>query len=148
MRFYKIVALSMVVLWGCNAYAAGLSTKVDHSKILQDMHDKENKELRKLKRNRHERINWDEELNLNDAQKKIVEDIIKNSREKIDEQMDIIKDAHKKIEEIHQEDDNKIRQILNPQQQIKFDKVKRKIQRSRGEKNPDDKPSRKKMRQY
>lgn len=147
-RFNGMLLFAAVVLLSFNALAAGMSNKANYSKTLQNMQNKENAELRQLRKNRHERINWDKELNLTEEQKVYVAKVLKDSQEKIGEQMKIIQEAHKKIAEIQGEDDEKVRQILNAQQKVKFDKVKRKQQKAKGIKPEEEKPSRKKIKQY
>lgn len=149
MKIYKFfLFLLPIALMSSASFAAGLSTKVDHSKEIQNTLDTQSKALHKLRRQRIERINWDKELRLNDQQKIYLRRIFKEENARVDEQIKIIKSAYKEIEKIHSQDDEKIRSILNPQQQTKLDTIKYKEKRAKGIKPKGDKPSRKRMPQY
>lgn len=148
MKSYKIISLTLLLgIVSLNAFAAGLSNKVDYSKELKNIYTEEQQEFYKAKKVKHTRINWDDELRLSEEQKVIVKNIMQSSHNEIDEQVKIIENAHKKINEIHQQDDDKIRAILTPQQQSKFDKIKQKMQKKNGFEEFKNRPSRKKMRQ-
>lgn len=134
-----------MVLLNSATFAAGLSTKVDHSKEIQKIYETQSKEFRRLKKHNYERINWDEKLRLNDGQKIHLKKIMKEEKTKVDEQMKIIRSAYSEIEKIQKQDDEKIRNILTPQQQTKFDTIKYKEKKSQGIKPKEDKPSRKRM---
>ena len=124
MKKYGIFLLMITMLSGSGAVmAAGLSTKVDYSKQLQAMQDKENTDLRRLQKRYHERINWDNELKLSEQQKIYLKQIMTESRKKIDEQIKAINEAHNAIEKIYEEDNAKVRKVLPPQQQLKFDRA-------------------------
>lgn len=149
MKKYGLWVIAILLLFGiADAYAAGLSTKIDHSKGLQTMQDNEYKNLQHLRTRYHERINWDNELKLDDTQKIYLKNIMTDSRSKIDEQVKIIKEAHKAIDKIYEEDNEKLRKVLTPQQQIKFDKVLERWKKAHGQKNKGKKVSQKRMKQY
>lgn len=149
MKAYKFfLSAAVLVLWCGTAAGAGLSTKTNYSKTLQNMHADESADLRKVKSISHGRVNWDERLNLDDAQKLYLKKILEESKKQVDSQMEIIRHAHDKIDEIHRSDDEKIRAILNPKQKVKFDRIKYEMQKSSGGKPQGKKPSRKRMRQY
>lgn len=148
MRMYKIFIFLVPLLLCQTAIGAGLSTKVDYGEKLQNTIDSEHTEVKKLQKRKPKRLNFDDELNFSDQQKKVVREILSNSRKKIDEQIKIINTAYDEIENIHRQDEEKIRQILNPQQKIKFDKLQYKKQKSSKEKSSAEKPSRKRIRQY
>lgn len=148
MKTYKIISFTLVAaIVSLNAFAAGFSTKVDSSKELKNIYAEEQQELYKARKVKHTRINWDDELRLSEEQKVIIKNIMRSSHNDIDEQVKIIEGAHKKINEIHQRDDEKIRAILTPQQQSKFDRIKQKMQKRNRSGNSKDRTSRKKMRQ-
>ena len=127
-------------------WAAGISTKVDHGKEIRQMQENEYKDLRRLNKYNHERINWESEMRLSEQQKVYMRNILRDSRAKIDEQREIIAKAHAEIDKIYAEDNEKIRKILTSEQQIKFDKIMRKQQQAHGEKPTGKKPSSKKMK--
>ncbi|MBQ8481570.1 MAG: hypothetical protein IJ532_03465 [Alphaproteobacteria bacterium] len=146
MKIYKFfLFLLPLTLISSASFAAGLSTKVDHSKEIQSTLDIQSKSLRKLRRLRSERTNWDKELRLNDQQKIYLKKIFREENAKVDEQIKAIKSAYAEIEKIHRQDDEKIKSLLTPQQQAKFDTIKYKEQKSKGIKPKGDKPSRKRM---
>lgn len=149
MKKYGIFLLMITMLSGSGAVmAAGLSTKVDYSKQLQAMQDKENKDLRRLQKRYHERINWDNELKLSELQKIYLKQIMTESRKKIDEQIKAINEAHNAIEKIYEEDNAKVRKVLTPQQQLKFDRAMYRWKKAHDEKYEGEKPSTKRMKQY
>lgn len=149
MKKYGIFLLMITMLSGSGAVmAAGLSTKVDYSKQLQAMQDKENKDLRRLQKRYHERINWDNELKLSEQQKIYLKQIMTESRKKIDEQIKAINEAHNAIEKIYEEDNAKVRKVLTPQQQLKFDRAMYRWKKAHDEKYEGEKPSTKRMKQY
>lgn len=146
MKPYKIISFALVAsLVSLNTADAGFSSKVDYSKELKNIYTDEQNELYNARKVKHTHINWDDELRLSEEQKVIVKNIIQSSRNDINEQLKIIKEAHEKIDEIHQQNDNKIRAILTPQQQSKFDKVKKKIQKRNNSEKQKNRPSRKRM---
>lgn len=126
-------------------FAAGLSNKVNHSKEIQKIYETQSKEFSRLIKYRYERINWNEKLHLNDGQKIHLKKIMNEERAKVAEQIKIIRSAYSEIEKIQKQDDEKIRNILTPQQQTKFDTIKYKEKKSQGIKPKEDKPSRKRI---
>lgn len=149
MKIFKIYLLTAaVLLLSGEVLAAGLSTKIDHSKEILEMHDRESRDLRRLNNKNHERINWDNELKLNETQKIYFKKIMQESREQVDEQAKIIKNAHAEIDKIYEENNAKMRRVLNPQQQIKFDKILYRWKKTNGKKPDIEKPALKHMRQY
>ena len=149
MKKYGIFLLIITLLSETGAVmAAGLSTKVDYSKEIQNMQDKENKDIRHLRKAYHERINWDDELKLTEQQKIYFKQIMTDSRKKIDEQIKAIKEAHKAIDEIYEEDNAKLRKVLTPQQQVRFDRAMYRWKKAHDDKYEGDKPALKRMRQY
>ena len=149
MKKYGIFLLMITMLSGSGAVmAAGLSTKVDYSKQLQAMQERENKDLHKLQKRYHERINWDNELKLSEQQKIYLRQVMKESRKKVDEQIKAINEAHDAIDKIYEEDNAKLRKVLTPQQQLKFDRAMYRWKKAHDEKFEGEKPSTKRMRQY
>ncbi|MBR1601412.1 MAG: hypothetical protein IJ677_07520 [Alphaproteobacteria bacterium] len=146
MKIRKFILILLPAMLICSvSFAAGLSTKIDYSREIQNIQNKQSKDLRKLKKQNVERTNWDKELRLNDNQKILLQKILKEESAKIDEQMKIIKSAYSEIENIHRQNDEKIRTILTPQQKNKFDTIKYKEKKAKGIKPKEDKPSRKRM---
>lgn len=147
MKVSKIILLILPVLCiSGTTLAAGISTKVDYGKEIRQMQENEYKDLRRLNKYNHERINWENEMKLSEQQKVYVRNILRDSRAKIDAQRAIIAKAHAEIDKIYAEDNEKIRKALTPEQQIKFDKIMRKQKKAHGEKPTDKKPSSKKMK--
>lgn len=146
LKFYLPIA--MILLLSGGTMAAGLSTKVDHSKEIMELRDKESKDVRRFNNKHHERINWDDELKLNESQKIYFKKIMQESSEQIGAQMEIIKNAHAAIDKIHDEDNAKMRRVLNPQQQTKFDKILYRWKKTNGQKPDGERPSLKRMRQF
>lgn len=145
MKIYKIFLFILPLLIWESAFGAGLSTKTDYGKGLQNTVSSENMEIKKLQKRKPRRLSLDEELNFTEQQKQIVDQIMNKSRKKIDEQIKIIDEAYDEIENIHNQDIEQIREILNPQQQIKLDKMRYK--KMKGEdKKFEKKPSRKRLR--
>ena len=96
-------------------------------------------------------IDWKSELDLSVAQKAQVDEIYAQSRDKVKSLIQQIDSLHQEIAETRESDDLKIRTLLNEKQQIKFDKIKARIQKSQGgeeREKGEKKPSRKRMRQY
>lgn len=149
MKISKVLLFAaLLAILGNSATAAGLSTKVDHGRELQNTIEDEDRNLRFLNKKHHERINWDDELKLSEPQKIYFKEVLQDSRKRIDEQIKIIKDAHKEIEKIYDDDNAKMRKVLTPQQQIKFDRAMLRWQKAHGKKTDGEKPSLKRMRQY
>ena len=69
-------------------------------------------------------VNWSEELKLNKEQKAQVAEIYNQSHEKIKSMMEQIDVLHHEIANVRNEDDDKIRALLDEKQQVKFDKIK------------------------
>lgn len=94
------------------------------------------------------RIDWVDKLDLSKAQEAQVQEIYKSSQPEVDNLILQMHQLHQKVAEIYKEDDLKIRKILDEQQQIKFDKEQRKMQKRRGDRTTMPKPSRKRMPQF
>lgn len=149
MNIFKIfLCITVLSTFGTDTMAAGLSAKIDHGRELQNMIESEAENLDKLNKKHHERINWNNELKLNDIQKIYYKKILQESRKQTDEQVKTINNAHKEIDKIYKDENIKIRQILTPQQQIKFDRALYRWKKAHGAKDPGNKPSLKRMRQY
>ena len=149
MRISKSIMFVLPVLCVSGAaLAAGISTKVDYGKEIRQMQENEYKDLRRLNKNNHERINWENEMKLSEPQKIYMRNILRDSRAKIEEQKAIITKAHAEIDKIYADDDAKMRKALTPEQQIKFDKIMYKWKKSHGEEPTDKKPSSKKMKLF
>lgn len=146
MKLYKVFLFVLPLVMCGNVFGAGMSNKTDYGKDLQNTVSSENTEIKKLQKRKPRRLSLNEELNFTEQQKKIVEQIINNSRPKIDEQIKIIDAAYDEIENIHNQDMEQIRKILNPQQQIKLDKIRYKKLKSAKDKKSAGKPSRKRIR--
>lgn len=98
-------------------------------------------------------VDWADELNLSKEQQAQMHEIYNQSHEKIKSMMQQIDTLHREIACIKNEDDTKIRGILTEKQQVKFDKIKVRMNKDKPEFNGHDgsngkKPSRKRMRQY
>ena len=147
MKISKIILYVLPALCLCSGvFAAGISTKVDYGKEIRQMLEDEYKDLRRLNKNNHERINWESEMKLNEPQKIYMRNILRESRAKIEEQKAIIAKAHAEMDKIYADDDAKMRKALTPEQQIKFDKIMYKWKKAHGEEPAEKKPSTKKMK--
>jgi len=95
---------------------------------------------------------WSDKLDLDDTQQERLKIIYAESQEKFNALVRQIEDLKKEIKELKEEDEQKIRNMLNAKQKIKFDKIKMRQQRNENG-NTDswkgkNKPSRKRMRQF
>lgn len=147
----KILKLAMMfaILFATQSVAADGKNKVKKpEKEIQSIQKDENLEMRKILRERPVRIDWNEELDLNEEQSAYVADLYKKSHEKIAELMEQLRDIHRQIDELHKNDEQQILHILNPQQKIKYEKIKRKMMREKGIKPEGPKPSRKRMKEF
>ncbi len=97
-----------------------------------------------------QQVNWSEELKLSKEQKIKVAEIYEQSHQKIKSLMEQINVLHREIANVHNEDNDKIRALLDEKQQVKFDKIKIRMNKNNPEANEKGgkKPSRKRMRQY
>lgn len=97
-----------------------------------------------------QQINWNKELDLNKNQQAQVKEIYNQSHDKIKSLMAQIDTLHREIVNVRQEDEAKIRALLNEKQQIKFDKLQMRLNRNNPEYKDKNgkKPSRKRMRNY
>lgn len=97
-----------------------------------------------------QQINWKKELDLNKEQQAQVKEIYNQSHDKIKSLMTQIDTLHQEIANVRQEDEAKIRTLLNEKQQIKFDKLQMRLNRNNPEYKGKNgkKPSRKRMRNY
>ena len=149
MKILKFFLFAVIFTLSCsNIQAAGRSVKADNSKELREMLEKESNSLRVLNKMQHERINWDDELKLSEQQKVVLIKMMQESHRQVDEQIRVIKGAHAEIDKIYRGDNDKIRKILTPQQQLKFDRALYKWKKSHGEKNLGEKPALKRMKNY
>ena len=104
--------------------------------------------IKSMAKHHRARTDWSKEIDLTKEQKIQVQQIYDNNQSQIEELIGQIKTAQQKIADIYKEEDAAIRNILDEQQQIKFDKIMIKHRKMRGEKVEGKKPSRKRMRQY
>ena len=131
---------------GFEAFCSPKMKKIHNGDEISLIQESERNELNKIKRQRHVRVDWNRELKLNDEQEYMVKVIYQESHEKIKELLAEMKALHQKIEDIYNEDDEKIYNILNDKQKIQYEKIKRQNLRNRGQKPTGKKSSRKKMR--
>ena len=80
-----------------------------------------------------QQINWKKELDLNKEQQAQVKEIYNQSHDKIKSLMTQIDTLHQEIANVRQEDEAKIRTLLNEKQQIKFDKLQMRLNRNNPE---------------
>ena len=148
--FRKLLGISISILLVLSAVQAEASKGL-HAEHLQN--GMENKRHQPLKENpqpllpqRHiHRVNWDKILKLSKQQKVQADAIYKDSTPEIEELRKQIHDAYRKIGDIYKEDDLKIREILDDQQKIKFDRYQYYHTKRGGGKPDGGRPSRKRM---
>ena len=135
------------------------ATQVNAAKGLHAEHLQNGMEMKKRKlpqespqpmfpRKQHQRTDWDKILRLTKQQKAEVDTIYNESAPKIAELKTMIHEAHRQIGEIYKEDDLKIREILDEQQRVKFDKYQYLRAKRTGNRPEGERPSRKKMSVY
>lgn len=140
----------LLIFSASQAYAA----KGLHAEHLQNgIENKKHRQIEEvsqplLPKKQHNRIDWDKILKLSKQQEKEVDAIYGESAPKIAELRHQIHQAYKEIGEIYQSDDQKIREILNEQQRIKFDRYQYFNTKRAGNKPNTERPSRKKMSVY
>lgn len=74
---------------------------------------------------KHQKVDWAKKLKMSEEQKVELQKIYAESKPQTQELMQQIEAAHQKLKELHNEEDKKIRKILNEKQQAKFDKYKK-----------------------
>lgn len=135
------------------------ATQVNAAKGLHAEHLQNGMEMKKRKlplenpqpmfpKKAHQRTDWDKVLRLSKQQKAEVDTIYNESAPKIAELKNRIHEAHRQIGEIYKKDDLKIREILDEQQRVKFDKYQYLRAKRAGKKPEGERPSRKKMSAY
>ena len=102
----------------------------------------------KIPKRFQKRISWEKKLSLTPMQIQQLQKIYDDSQPSIEELQQQIYQAHKKIDEIYQEENQKIRDILTEKQQQKFDKELVRYKRNRGEKITKPKKTRPMMPQF
>ena len=127
--------------------SAGLNSKGD-TPTKEQVKLNGDQAIKSMAKHHRARTDWSKELGLTKEQQFQVQQIYDNDQPQIEELIEQMKNAQQKIADIYKAEDVAIRNILNEQQQIKFDKIVIKHKKMRGEKVEGKKPSRKRMRQY
>ena len=110
--------------------------------------DKNDERLKRMLRSRPRRVKWSDEINLSKEQKHALAEIYKQNDRKLAALMADMEQQMQQIREIYENENGKVRMLLDEKQQIKYDKYMLRLQKSRGEKVDGKKPSRKRMHVY
>ena len=147
MKKYIYMLLICLVAYASNVNSADINKKSDEDKK-QITHPSADVEIKRLANKHQARINWAERLDLTEEQKAYVDEIYKKDQPTIDYLLQQIADSQQKIRDIYKQENAAIREILDEQQTIKYDKFMIKIKKQNGEKFEGQKPSRKRMKRY
>ena len=134
--------MKIFMLCGFAVWLAVLPCEAANNKVnpnaakIEKICKKENMMYRQINKFPHQRIDWNDRLNMNDTQREYSVKVYQESHAEI----------AKIAEQIIRTDDEKIYKILNEKQQSKMQKIQLQIKRLNGEKDSKNKTSGKKMR--
>ncbi|MBR1841387.1 MAG: hypothetical protein IJ778_04575 [Alphaproteobacteria bacterium] len=151
--YKKLLETGVCLLFILSATQANAAKGLHAEHLQTGIENKKHPQVREnpqplLPKRQHNRIDWDKILKLNKQQEAEINAIYNESAPKIAELRSQIHEAHRQIGEIYKEDDQKIREILDEQQRIKFDKYQYLHAKRAGRKPEGERPSRKKMSGY
>ena len=143
----KIFMLCGFAVWLAVLPCEAANNKVNpNAEKIEKICKKENMMYRQINKFPHQRIDWNDRLNMNDTQREYSVKVYQESHTEIAKIAEQIKELNKKIDEIIRADDEKIYKILNEKQQSKMQKIQLQIKRLNGEKDSKNKTPGKKMR--
>lgn len=149
MKLVKICIMIGCLLFACMDFVfAANDHNVSADEQMRRLLQQERKTLAESFKYHHPVTNWNEKIKLNDEQKAKLLFIYQGRQDKINAVARQINELKQQLDEEFREDDKRIRRELNPQQQVLFDKEKRRQARIDGNDYDGEKPSRKRMRQY
>ncbi len=126
-----LVIAGIIIFSLSNAEAQIRSANINWAEMQKNgMHKKFFPELK------HQKVDWAKKLKMSEAQKEELQKIYAESKMETLELMQQIETAHQKLKELRDEENKKIRKILDEKQQVKFDRYKKLMAKYEGQPKP------------